>query len=100
MILTEERHILNADQFAAGMDAASRGVVRIVLSTAGVTQSLATGWLVTDTLVVVPAFAATSATLRPSARSATISAARAISSGPYARHPAAVRTGVSSPRSS
>ncbi len=60
MILAEASKIFDAAQFAAGLEAASRGTVRLQVLTNGQLQSLATGWLITDSLVVVPTFAVSS----------------------------------------
>src|SRR4051794_13747849 len=59
MILTEARNIFEAAGFAAGLEAGCRGVVRVTIGNEAVTQSVATGWLVTDDLVVVPGFTLT-----------------------------------------
>lgn len=59
MILAEARYIFDATEFAKGLVTASRGIVRVQAGTGNVTQAVATGWLVTDDLVVVPAFALT-----------------------------------------
>lgn len=53
MIIAETPTIVSATQFAAGLEAASRGVVRIRMRG----QFVSSGWLATDSLVVLPAFA-------------------------------------------